>query len=423
MNKIAFRLIYAQNNLEDIFMNIIKRLTPQLVKIINKSILTNKHLQEVKNTLQNNDKIFNTLSNEIDDIIYESFQNIKLKRNEIKVLEQNNIISNKDLEQQIYYPLTQAVKDEVYPAIFAFLYTITDANTLFKSLKDANILDKFILKLIKNSPTINFNLRKILLKNSTVKINSLKTLIDLKILDASIENCTVINKGLVKIYQHELQQVMNTWNDIILNISVNELKKFLQLIKDININVSVIQQKINEVQEALKDNSISSSAELLLCNIKTGESVKISKVFHDNTHYLDATPLLYFNGNFISDVKSSIKLNADTQRIYHKTLLDGYLGNESLHKNDIIKKPMSEWRYMKDHSINSLEYIVSGEYEAASIIIYPHVIIFYSLPQYINLVVNLLQSYNKPIFYLQDNAISLTKVASRLKYKCMDYFS
>ena len=115
---------------------------------------------------------------------------------------------------------------------------------------------------------------------------------------------------------------------------------------------------------------------------------------------------------------SGIKLNTDTQRIYHKSLLDSYLGNESLHTNDIIKKPISEWRKMKNVE-NSLIYIFSGEYEAASIIIYKNVILFYGLDKFVDKVKNQLSSYKKPIFHILDNGLELIKVAKKLISKIL----
>lgn len=180
----------------------------------------------------------------------------------------------------------------------------------------------------------------------------------------------------------------------------------MQLIKNENIDIiSIINEKIEEAQNSIINNTINSPKELMSINIKVGQTVKISDKFHDNTHSLSAKPVLYFNGNLIDDnIKTTIKLNTDTERLYHKTLLDKYLGNESLHTNDIIKKSITEWRKLRNSTENTLIYIFSGKYEAASIIIYKYGIIFYALPKFIDKITNILKSYNKPIFYMNNSA-------------------
>ena len=298
------------------------------------------------------------------------------------------------------------------------LFTITSAEKLFKILKEKNKLNDFIIDFIKASPILNAKLKKVLIQKQISP--TLKFLISNNILTSDEENCQVINKGLVKDYQDILSEaISNGGNKIEINLSNNELKKFLSLIKNIDIDITdLINNHIQLIQRSINNNTIFSPEELDTDNIKIGQTVKIDELFHDNTHSLNAKPALYFNGNMIFSNTSGIKLNTDTQRIYHKSLLDSYLGNESLHTNDIIKKPISEWRKMKNVE-NSLIYIFSGEYEAASIIIYKNVILFYGLDKFVDKVKNQLSSYKKPIFHILDNGLELIKVAKKLISKIL----
>ena len=415
MNRILLRIAVST---DDLITDLINLINPKL-EIIIKKTLSNKELIK----LQSKAKDINDFYNEVDilvgntvyDVIYDN--KIKLPNAKVKNITKN--ISIRELYNILYNSAIEFLKDNViYPIVHSFLFTITSAEKLFKILKEKNKLNDFIIDFIKASPILNAKLKKVLIQKQISP--TLKFLISNNILTSDEENCQVINKGLVKDYQDILSEaISNGWNKIEINLSNNELKKFLSLIKNIDIDITdLINNHIQLIQRSINNNTIFSPEELDTDNIKIGQTVKIDELFHDNTHSLNAKPALYFNGNMIFSNTSGIKLNTDTQRIYHKSLLDSYLGNESLHTNDIIKKPISEWRKMKNVE-NSLIYIFSGEYEAASIIIYKNVILFYGLDKFVDKVKNQLSSYKKPIFHILDNGLELIKVAKKLISKIL----
>lgn len=414
MNRIIVRIASEYNEKNFDLDKIVNKLLPKLVKHIQKNVLVIDNIKNIEKSAKDINDIYYKAGIQTENYIYDYLTDTPIKLNKNKIIKLNY---QHEFFNDIYNKLKTNLMDEyIYPFIRSYLNTITTAQKLFDTLTEANILNKFIISLISNSSFITVNLKKLLKNNKQIK-PTLLSIINLHILEANEENCQLINQGLAKQYQQQLSNILsNGWNTAYINISTNELKKFLQLIKNENIDItSIINEKIKEAQISIVNNTINSPEELMSTNIKVGQAVKISDKFHDNTHSLSAKPVLYFNGNLIDDnINTNIKLNTDTERLYHKTLLDKYLGNESLHTNDIIKKPITEWRELRDSTENTLVYIFSGEYEAASIIIYKYGIIFYALPKFANKVTSILKSYNKPIFYMNNSANELTKTARRL---------
>ena len=418
MNRILIRL--AKKDAKSIIDSLTTSIIPKIKKSIKTKFLSDKNLIKVRAENEDNEDFFNTITYDIENYIFNNIENIDISQAKLKIILES--YTRYELKNILYDSIIKKLNfdDNIYPIINSFLYTIISADQLFKVLKNTNQLESFIIDFINASPLLNAKLKIVLIKKDIKKIKfTLAFLISNKILTPEEENCQVINEALTKQYQYPLSEnLSNGFHKIKINLSINELKKFLSLIKNINININeLISQRTTLVQKSIDNNTIFSPEELSADSIKVGDTITIDELFHNNTHSLNATPILYFNGNMISGNASEIRLNKDTQRIFHKQLLDTYLGNESLHTNDIIKKPINEWRHMRDYTENTLYYIFSGEYEAASIIIYKHCIIFYGLEEYISIVTNKLQSYKKPIFYMHDTGTALTKTASRLKYK------
>ena len=81
-------------------------------------------------------------------------------------------------------------------------------------------------------------------------------------------------------------------------------------------------------------------------NLKIGESLPFSEsLLHSLSHSNDFIPIIYVNGNVISSQDfSTNRVSPTNGRLYHAFLVDEYLENMSLHKNDIIKQTEEEWR-------------------------------------------------------------------------------
>lgn len=146
----------------------------------------------------------------------------------------------------------------------------------------------------------------------------------------------------------------------------------------------------------------SSLKEIINKNLKIGESLPIAeRILHKELHSTYFIPLVYINGNIIWGNAQSTFNVSQAHREYHNQIVTKYLNDESLHKNDIIKFSMDEWKKCDLYNMPSI-------CKYARIVTNDNVFIFmYGTVEkdYNEISKIIYQKYNKLIFVIINNNI------------------
>ena len=159
----------------------------------------------------------------------------------------------------------------------------------------------------------------------------------------------VIIQAVTKIYydgNDRFQSVFDGTSDstpfIIFTLNENQLKN---VINSVFINNIYIKQ-INKALKHVKQNDVDLLTNTLqLINIdkldlEIGEERDLDDGFFNRLHHSSQfKPVVYINGNVIVGDETD-----ERERTHHGVLYNAYGKNEKFHKNDIIKKPMEEWK-------------------------------------------------------------------------------
>ena len=121
--------------------------------------------------------------------------------------------------------------------------------------------------------------------------------------------------------------------------------------------IFINENNINRINKALRNvkqsevDLISNALELINIdelNIDIGQEKPLDEAFFNRLcHSSQFKPIIYINGNVISSKDTP----TGKERNHHSLLYDGYFNNEELHKHDIIKMPMEEWKKVKYEDI------------------------------------------------------------------------
>lgn len=126
---------------------------------------------------------------------------------------------------------------------------------------------------------------------------------------------------------------------------INDIKRVINTVFINEDNINRINKALRNIKQSEVD-LISNALELINIdelNINVGQEKPLDEAFFNRLHHLSQfKPVIYINGNVISGKDSTGK-----ERNHHSLLYDDYFNNEELHKHDIIKMPMEEWKKVK----------------------------------------------------------------------------
>ena len=292
---------------------------------------------------------------------------------------------------------------------------ITTAKDLY-NYYGSKIIDTFIEKTILESSSFFTSLREItnnkIVARKIIKLNN-KDLIDwlIKKKIIKISDTVFINRRIIPYISNQFGK-----KKIIYQLSNNE---YIKLIKTYFTYPESICSKIRfkiKQYNFNSDKQINDVEELSTLKLPENGTINVSSDFYNSTHKVTMVPVIYINGNFIqgqSVLENDIKAVNENTRQYHNNLSYRYTHDMSLHKNDIIKHTLEEWKKLDAYAL--LFDPNYGKYLAGTAIINGNDLIILTIPRNRELVISKFKEWWHGKTYVTSDDATFIKQAQLYK--------